>query len=878
MNRSAFLCAACLVVACSSEQAPPPSSSAYPDPIKELSYEIFPFVIQLDNRTLEFLTRSDEDGTLVFPADAPLPELTTGDIILGGSSDAAPQGLLRIVREVYRQEDSVVIHTVGAPPQLAFRTLHVRAEAQIPSLTDPSTDWTFPNLGPLIAGSGAGEEEIDFYLFDGDGDTSTTDDQVHVVGKIGGGIHYDVGIDTDWGALDALANVEDCVGKVLSFGLTGDCELPELEAYLYVTPSTNAEVLFEGAAFQRYEKEHELASVLPQPYLLPIGPLTFTIDVDVVARIEGAASSRFSVGAAASIEATTGLEFGSMSGVHFEPPVPVYEFAPTATDVTLSGQAKVGIGPRLSFQLYGVAGPYAGLYATASLDADQTRSPCFELAAGADAEVGFILSLPGLGTIIREGESFELFDETIASGNCAQPSGASTYPPGEGPDPEHLLNPTFDPWAWTYDTPVSRMPHQSGDFAWVDVDRSIDGNWVISGSGLGTLTKLDANGEVVWARQYVDPDTNHAYDVKRTAPTLGAGLLVIVEPYGLMEVGQSGGVKWATRFSALEELTDTGPNGWASDQRTFFDMCSDSDGGFVVAGSFQHADGEDPAAWILRVDRHGDIVSSSLYRADRALYPLALVPLIDGVFVAGMDWNGERRGLWLSRIGSDGVVQWAKRFEGCEGIGYANAGMQPFEARSLSGGGILVAGAIDQERRSFVMEVTADGAVQWATSQWANDPLSSLTIHEVRELPTTGFVAAGRYQHQFDEDRLFLAGLDAKGRTQWLRAYGQRGDDPGIGADQQFPGMQLTDEGAVIVAGYTNAPMPAADSNLWVFQAAAKDGSVSFGPGQGESDEFPHATIDCTLAPLPLALTLEEFDLGPGTFVPPVRDVALESK
>ena len=175
------------VFGCSSSEPADGGSSEDEGPIKELSYELHPFVHQLDDLTLSALAESDEDGTLTFTASpAGLEGLERGSIVIGASTKAAPSGLLRIVRDVEHSSGSTIVHSVGAYPQLAFKKLYVRASAGIASITDPSTNWEFPNLDPLVAGSAKGAEPIDFYLFDGDGDKSTKNDQVHVFGELGG--------------------------------------------------------------------------------------------------------------------------------------------------------------------------------------------------------------------------------------------------------------------------------------------------------------------------------------------------------------------------------------------------------------------------------------------------------------------------------------------------------------------------------------------------------------------------------------------------------------------------------------------------------------------------------------------------------------------
>jgi len=854
-------------------------------PIKEIEYELFPFVVSLDAAAREALLESREDGTLVFDGIPPvLAEVEQGSILVSSVAKNAPYGFLRIVREVEPSNGHLTLRTVGAPPQLAFRKLHLRASDQIASLTSPDNEWYFPTLQPSIKGSGKASEPIDFFLFNGDGDPSTKDDQVHVTGKLSGGLTYDIDIDTSWGKLDAISKVTDCVGKILSFGLGGNCELPEIKAYLHITPNAKADVRFEGAAFKSYEKEYPLATIIVSPGVIEIGPIAFVVLVDVTATIEGRASSRFDVGVSASVDVTTGLDYGSLSGVSFIPPKLNHHFAPEATDVTLSGYAKVSIGPKLSLMLYGVVGPYAELRANASVDADQKRTPCFDVHAGADVGVGFHLQLPGLGTLVDVGTSIPLVDESVATGSCKQPPNSSSYPPGAGPDADHYLNPTFDPWARQLEGVCSTIPHQTRDMAWIELERAIDGHWALAGSGMDTLTKVDDQGKLVWAKRYLDPapaDSSkpQALLIQRTLPTKGAGLLLTGHPYAVMEIGQGGGVRWAAKFEPSEKITETGPQGWLSDQRMFMSVADDGQGNAIIAGSYQPDQDTPSGIWLLHLGDQGVIESSRWFSNQQFLYPLQLVAVDDGVVVAGMDWDKKSnyRGLVLARIRLDGTVVWAKRFGSCGGSGYP--GMQPTDARRLVNGDILVTGLLGLGQRSFMMEVKPEGQVTWATALSADDPLSELAIHSVRELPTTGFLAAGRYHHHYDPYRVFLAGLDAKGRTLWLKSYGQPSQESGLPAKQVFPSIQLTDDGAALLAAYSTAPIPSENRNVWMFKAAAVDGAVAFRPGEAEVLEFPHASVECDLTPEAVSLTVSDLDLAPASFVPSIenRNISVES-
>ncbi len=864
------------VLASSGCHSSAPAAPALPGPLKSLDYALLATTIQLDQAALDALQSSAADGTLTF-ASTPsvLQGVQRGAVIVAGASSAAPMGLLRIVASADSSSGQLVMHTIGAPLQLAFQRLHLTASDSIASLASPGSSWNQPDLTPKGTGGASGTQSIDFLLFDGDGDPKTTYDQLRVHGDLGGSVDYDVGIDTDWGQVEAASAVPGCAEQLLTIGILGKCQLPSIKAHFYVTPSTSADVTFEGAAFASFKKKLTLASTLIAPGVITIGPLAFTVNLDVTATLSGQASASFQVGASASASLETGLDFDSDTGVSFKTPSPSFDFKPLASKVDLEAGAKVQVGPSLAFRLYDAIGPYAGIYAGASVKADLAKNPCFDLHAGIDADVGFSLTLPTLGTLFNESKQIGILDKSIATGSCTPPAGSSSLPPGAGPDAQHLASPTFTPWSRTLASPVGEMPTDDAQLAWMDVSRAIDGRWVLAGSGVDALTKLDDTGNLVWSKQYLDPDTASTapapYAMVRSLPTLDAGLFVVGEPYSLFEIGQAGGVVWASRFSPPGTISETGPNGRLTDQRTFQSVASDGAGGFWVAGSYEPTDADPSSIWLLHAGGDGSIQSSKLIGAGASgpfLYPTSLVAQATGVQLAGLAWDKASNGRqgFVASVGADGSVAWAERLPGCAGIG--SGGMQISDARVLSSGDLLVAGQIDLGRRGVLAELGPTGAVRWASSPWANDALSNLTFSAVRELPTTGFLAVGNYMNHYDPDRLMLAALDVQGKVLWMKVYDQLSTESGTAADHKIPSLALTDEGGALVVGYTDAPTPSSSRNLWAFEAQAKDGAIAFTPGVATTLDFPQTTLACTMSPAALSLATQDFAVASQSFVP----------
>ena len=246
------------------------------------------------------------DGTLRFDKPtAALEALQVGQVVLAGISPTTPQGLLRVVLRVTPEDSgALTVRTAAAPLQVAFKRLHAR----IADVTDPFKDGSSflpTDTRPLgrrpqfsTGGTLGDQQNYDIVVFDGDGNIDTTNDQVRIKTTLGGGFAYNLSIDVDWGAVDALPDVlTDCLTSAANLleGKPPTCKIddlmPELKLGLKVDPHLEASVTLSGAATTGYSKDFDIGTILLPPF--PVGPLVFQPTADIIATIEGSASARF---------------------------------------------------------------------------------------------------------------------------------------------------------------------------------------------------------------------------------------------------------------------------------------------------------------------------------------------------------------------------------------------------------------------------------------------------------------------------------------------------------------------------------------------------------------------------------------------------------
>lgn len=241
--------------------------------------------------------------------------------------------------------------------------------------------------------------------------------------------------------------------------------------------------------------------------------------------------------------------------------------------------------------------------------------------------------------------------------------------------------------------------------------------------------------------------------------------------------------------------------------------------------------------------------------------------------ISGFDWDGAPGGTsqrgFVARLGSDGSIAWGRRWRGCDDSSLAS--VHPTTSIRTSAGNTLVAGLLGSYYRSFVAIVRPDGTIASQSNPTTGSGLSYLAIQSVRELPTSGFLAAGIYTREYDPQTTMLAGLDSAGVMQWARQYTLPPSDPKPAANAAA--VQPTDDGGALVAVTTTAPT-SGDASLWALKPFAKDGGITFSGGAtSTAPAFSNGT--CALTDEALAFDVGDLAVAPRSIAVQVVDAAL---
>jgi hypothetical protein len=800
----------------------------------------------LSAETLANLAEVSEDGTFRFiGSGGEAANVAANDVIIGGPSDKTPFGFIRFVTSVGTStQGDLVLSTIPAPIQAAFQKLHVKFTRSIPDIGAAATGRPASPLRFSKFSGGAGSSlTVDYFPFNGDKDPLTVDDQVHVTGTLSGGLEYTFGIDVDWGdVVNIPAKIAECAQQALLNPLSVCDPIPKATVNLSVSGSVKADLSTKGVSFLPYTKDVPVYGPVP---LTPfsIGPiLWFFPEFEISSKIEGAASSQFATGLSMEADAGVGVSISNKETVpHFNPApfATVTTTAPTV-DATLDAYSKVRLGPQISIRLLDFAGPRAGLFGFAELKASQDNvaqgKPCYSLNSGVEGELGFEIGVDfGIKTVTlaKWDLTQTLFTHEESNGACTGGSNVVANP---------LQNPTFTPWSDAYSNMVTTtgMPFSApgGSIAGTVLEQTIDGNFVIAGSGSKGLLKIDGQGNTVWAKRFVGPLLGDAFITEllpdHVAPSQDAAMLVSAYPWALLKVDAGGDLVWAKQFAFAPK----------SDVWRVSDITADGSGGVYLIASYStgtipldvdtlaaRLDGAGQVLWLRRI---GDASVSEV--------PRVVIPFHGGIVVAGSKCTLNASGLcgfktlWAVNLDSSGTVSWSREYPLA-----VSSSVYPLTGHEAVDGDLIIGGTIEASpQRSFLAKIKPDGSIGFLTAYRKINPLGleDFSLTSLVPLPQTGYIAAGAYlpyPGTLGKD-LWVASLDGIGAVQWAK----RMKSPD-GSEELMPAITYTSDGGAFVTGYTQTL--AGGTGFWSLKTFAKDGTITFTPASGVIVEDITASI-----------------------------------
>ncbi|MCC6012044.1 T9SS type A sorting domain-containing protein [Candidatus Caldipriscus sp.] len=294
------------------------------------------------------------------------------------------------------------------------------------------------------------------------------------------------------------------------------------------------------------------------------------------------------------------------------------------------------------------------------------------------------------------------------------------------------------------------------------VQQTSDGGYIVAGRtnsfGAGSydiiLIKTNANGNISWAKTYGGTDYEEASSVQQTSDggyivagrtySFGAGGYDII----LIKMNANGNISWAKTYGGTdyEEASSV--------QQT-------SDGGYIVAGATSSFGAGGYDIILIKTDANGNISWAKTYGGTDWDFASSVQQTSDGGYiVAGYTYSfgAGSYDIILIKTDANGNISWAKT--------YGRAGWDEARSvQQTSDGGYIVAGYTYSFGAGsydiILIKTDANGNISWAKTYGGTDWDEARSVQQISD---GGYIVAGRtYSFSVGSDDIFLIKTDANG-------------------------------------------------------------------------------------------------------------------
>ena len=325
------------------------------------------------------------------------------------------------------------------------------------------------------------------------------------------------------------------------------------------------------------------------------------------------------------------------------------------------------------------------------------------------------------------------------------------------------------------------------------IHQTADGGYIFTGSfflyGSGTemwIVKLDANGEIVWQKNYGGTRAEHATAIQSTSD---GGYIVVGDTNSLD--GNVTGFHGASNNGSPDvwviKLNGSGDLQWQKTLGGTFDdygtdIAQTSDGGYILAGRTRSFDGDvigyhffstsgndnvEPDAWIIKLDSTGNMEWNKAYggsyddgwncriiqtQDQRYVFVCAI-----GSYDGDVDENHGNNNAWAVKIDGSGNILW-KQSMGTYPTTY------PTSIEQTADNGFVISGYIQINNGAEISTITGyhDG-LDFFIVKMMPDTLANTTFEinntTVYPNPTTGIL---NVESETDFDALTIYSLDGR--------------------------------------------------------------------------------------------------------------------
>jgi hypothetical protein len=435
-----------------------------------------------------------EADRVIFEKNPETLSFEVGHIIASEPTEAAPYGMLRKVTAVLEDGDAVILETRLASPHEALKEANVSLRGEL-TAANIATDTNALSINLPF-------EKV---LWDADDNSATTYDQLRVDALF----KLDAGYGVDYQLFDEDALFDDWNPF--------DSVDPKVKAFFGLAQKASVSLTIPEEATSLKFREN-LTTYHFDPITVMAGPVPIvfvpTLKLDAAVDL-GIGDGGQTYGAEEHISASVGFEC-NVDGCSKQDFDPGFEFTSDLPEISHwdTARAEVHLIPRVSLMLYGAAGIYGEVDASARLDVTPLQSPAWTLSGGIAADVGVSAFGFDWGARLFSTE-FKIAESSNEAPQVSVSAMGGWFINGS---PIELR-----PWAFDPETgklPVT-LTDSLGHFAPTVV--TPNGNLTVElgiGTHVITATATDANGETTTAQTTIEV-TDPAPEVTIHAPFSG---------------------------------------------------------------------------------------------------------------------------------------------------------------------------------------------------------------------------------------------------------------------------------------------------------------------------------------------------------------------
>jgi len=358
-----------------------------------------------------------------------------------------------------------------------------------------------------------------------------------------------------------------------------------------------------------------------------------------------------------------------------------------------------------------------------------------------------------------------------------------------------------------------------------------DGGYVLAGftcslSGVedAYLVKTDSNGDTLWTSSYGGEGYDYAQDVRQTndggyiiaghTSSFGAGSYDMY----LVKTDALGHTQWTRSYGGQSEEMA------CSVRQT-------PDGGYIVAGH-SYSMGPSCDLYLVKTDGIGDTLWTRTY-GDEYLDQARCLQLTSdgGYIIAGYTESPPSFNAWLLKLDANGDTLWTRTYGDYFGEPLP---CSAYCVQQTADQGYILAGYMIGPCMTsdiYVVKTNSVGDTLW-TNLLPESNYSSETAYSVQELGNGDLIIAGVKSPHYHEDDAYLLKFSSSGTLLWSATYGG-------GYVDVARGIQFTDDGGYIIAGYTYS-YGAGEGDFYLIKTGP-DGAPVVPPEQGQAFPITYA-------------------------------------